>query len=209
MAEVIHLDPVQPSPLLIDKAAEVTKGGGVIIYPTETLYGLGANPYDPAAMQRLYAIKGRERTKPIPFLIKDLQMLATLVEAIPPIGRQLMEHYWPGPLTLIFRAKEGLPAPLRGEGGTIGLRISSHPIARGVVEAVDCPLTATSANPAGEGDLIDCQGIAQTFGDQVDLIVDGGKVGGVGSTVVDLTMTPPQVVREGMIKVPLREYEEA
>jgi L-threonylcarbamoyladenylate synthase len=202
MAEVMHIDPAQPSPHLIHKAAEVIQGGGVIIYPTETLYGLGANPFDPAAMQRLYAIKGRERNKPIPFLIKDLQMLATLVEAIPPLGKQLMERYWPGALTLIFRAKEGLPAPLQGEAGTIGVRISSHPIARGIVEAMDCPLTATSANPAGEGDLIDCQGIAQLFGDQVDLVVDGGKVGGTGSTVVDLTIVPPKVVREGMIKIP-------
>jgi L-threonylcarbamoyladenylate synthase len=209
MAEVMHIDPAQPSPLLIHKAAEVIQGGGVIIYPTETLYGLGANPCDPAAVKRLYAIKGREKGKPIPFLIRDFQTLATLVEAIPPIGRQLMEQYWPGALTLIFWAKEGLPAPLRGEAGTIGLRISSHPIARGIVEVVDCPLTATSANPAGEGDLTDCQGIAQTFGDQVDLIVEGGKVGGVGSTVVDLTTTPPKVVREGMIKKPLREHKEA
>ena len=202
MAEVMHIDPAGPSPRLIDTVAEVIQRGGVIIYPTETLYGLGADPFDPAAMQRLYAIKGRERNKPIPFLIKDLQMLATLVEAIPPIGRQLMERYWPGALTLIFRAKEGLPTPLRGEGGTIGVRISAHPIARGIVEAVDTPLTSTSANPAGEGDFIDIQGIAQTFVDQVDLIVDGGKVGGVGSTVIDLTSTPPKVVREGVIKVP-------
>lgn len=209
MAEVMHIDPAESSPLLIHTVAEVIQGGGVIIYPTETLYGLGANPLNFEAMQRLYAIKGRERDKPIPFLIKDLRMLATLVEEIPPIGRQLMERYWPGPLTLIFRAKQGLPVSLRGEAGTIGVRISAHPIARGIVETVDCPLTATSANPAGEGDLIDIQRIAQTFGDHVDLIVDGGKIGGKGSTVVDLTMTPPRVVREGVIKQPLRGHEEA
>ncbi len=209
MAEIMQIDPAQPSPLLVDKAAEVIKGGGVIIYPTETLYGLGANPLDPEAMKRLYEIKGREGSKPIPFLIKDLQMLATLVEAIPPIGKQLMEHYWPGALTLIFRAKQGLPSPLRGKNRTIGLRISSHPVARGIVEAVAAPLTSTSANPAGEGNLIDCQSIAEALGDQVDLIIDGGTVPGVGSTVVDLTVIPPKVVREGMIKVPLREHEEA
>jgi L-threonylcarbamoyladenylate synthase len=209
MAEVVHIDPAQPSPPLIAKAAKVITRGGVIIYPTETLYGLGANPLDTEAMKRLYEIKGREGAKPIPFLIKDQEMLATLAEEIPPIGRRLIERYWPGPLTLIFRARERLPAPLRGEAGTIGLRISSHPIARGIVGAVDCPLTATSANPAGEGDLTDCQSIVQTFGDQVDLIVDGGRVGGVGSTVVDLTMNPPKVVREGMIKDPLRAYKEA
>jgi len=203
MTEIMRIDPEQPLPQLIEKTAVVIKGGGVIIYPTETLYGLGANPLDPEAMERLYAIKGREKGKPIPFLIKDQEMLTTLVEEIPPIGRQLMERYWPGALTLIFRAKKGLPPPLCGEGGTIGLRISAHPIAQLIVEAVETPLTSTSANPAGEGNLTDCQSIAHVFGDQVDLIIDGGKVPGIGSTVVDLTMTPPKVVREGMIKVPL------
>jgi L-threonylcarbamoyladenylate synthase len=201
MTEIMRIDPEQPLPQLIEKTAVVIKGGGVIIYPTETLYGLGADPLDPEAMERLYAIKGREKGKPIPFLIKDQEMLTTLVEEIPPIGRQLMERYWPGALTLIFRAKKGLPPPLCGEGGTIGLRISAHPIAQLIVEAVETPLTSTSANPAGEGNLTDCQSIAHVFGDQVDLIIDGGKVPGIGSTVVDLTKTPPQVVRPGMIEI--------
>jgi L-threonylcarbamoyladenylate synthase len=200
MAEIMRIDPAQPLPQLIDKAAKVIKQGGVIIYPTETLYGLGANPLDPEAMKRLYAIKGREGSKPIPFLIKDQEMLETLVEDVPPTGRQLMEQYWPGALTLIFRAKKGLPPPLWGEKGTIGLRISAYPVAQLIVEAVDTPLPSTSANPAGEGDLTDIQSIAQAFGDQVDLIIDGGAVPGIGSTVVDLTMTPPKVVREGIIK---------
>jgi L-threonylcarbamoyladenylate synthase len=203
MAEIMRIDPAQPSEQIIDKAAEVIKKGGVIIYPTETLYGLGANPLDPEAMKKLYAIKGREKVKPIPFLIKDQEMLATLVEEIPPIGRQMMEHYWPGALTLIFQAAKGLPPFLWGEKGTIGLRISSHPVARLIVEAVDTPLTSTSANPAGEGDITDIQSMARAFGDQVDLIIDGGEVPGIGSTVVDLTTTPPQVVREGIIKIPL------
>lgn len=209
MAEIMRIDLAQPSPQLIDKAADVIQGGGVIIYPTETLYGLGANPLDPKAMKKLYTIKGRDKSKPIPFLIKDQEMLETLVEDIPPIGRQLMERYWPGALTLIFRAKKGLPPPLSGEGDTIGLRISTHPIAQRIVEALDTPLTSTSANPAGEVDLTDPRMIARTFGDQVDLIIEGGQVPGIGSTVVDLTTTPPKVVREGMIREPLLEYKEA
>jgi len=201
MAEVVHIDPVKPSTRLIHQAAEVMRNGGIIIYPTETLYGLGADPLDFEAINRLYEIKGRERDKPIPFLIKDQEMLATLVADIPPIGRQLMEQYWPGPLTLIFRAKEGLPPPLRGKEGTIGVRISAHPVARLIVEAMDAPLTSTSANPAGEGDLSDPRSIAEALGDQVDLIIDGGEVAGYGSTVVDLTVDPPRVVRPGMIEI--------
>jgi L-threonylcarbamoyladenylate synthase len=201
MAKVVQIDPDSPSPELIEEAAQVIRGKGVIIYPTETLYGLGANPLYPEAMKRLYEIKAREATKPIPFLIKDQQMLETLVEEIPSIARELMERYWPGPLTLIFRARQGLLPPLRGENNTIGLRISAHPIARRIVEALDAPLTSTSANPAGEGDLIDCERIAQLFKDQVDLIIDSGKVPGTGSTVVDITVSPPRIVRQGMISI--------
>lgn len=176
------------------------RSGGIIIYPTETLYGLGANPFDPEAVERLYKIKGREAGNPIPFLIKDQEMLETLVADVPSTAKQLMEQYWPGPLTLIFRAREGLPPPLRGEAGTIGVRISAHPIARLIVEAIDVPLTSTSANPAGDKDLTDAQSIAEILGDQVDLVIDGGKVSGIGSTVIDLTVDPPQIVRQGMIK---------
>lgn len=208
MAEVVYIDPAHPSAHLINKAAAVIRTGGIIVYPTETLYGLGADPLDSEAIKRLYEIKGREADKPIPYLIKDQEMLATLVDEIPPIGRQLMERYWPGPLTLIFQATEGLPPPLRGEAGTIGVRISAHPIARLIVEAVNAPLTSTSANPAGTGDLIDARSIAEILGDEVDLIIDGGEVAGRGSTVVDLTVDPPKVVREGMIKVPLRDVKE-
>jgi L-threonylcarbamoyladenylate synthase len=201
MAEVTQIDAELPWSELINKAVQVIQRKGVIIYPTETLYGLGANPLDAEAMKRLYAIKGRDEAKPIPFLIKDQEMLATLVAEIPSAGRELTARYWPGPLTLIFRAKQGLPAPLRGKDGTIGLRISSHPVARGIVEALDAPLTATSANLAGEEDLIDGKQLVQCFGDQVDLIIDAGRVAGKGSTIVDLTIVPPRIVRQGMIDI--------
>ena len=201
MAETVQIDPKQPSPELIAEAVRVIQEKGVIIYPTETLYGLGAHPLFPEAMQRIYAIKGRDETKPIPFLIKDQEMLASLVEEVPSIGRELIKRYWPGALTLIFRAKKGLRPPLRGKDGTIALRISAHPIARRIVEAMDAPLTSTSANLAGEEDIVDGRELAQLFGNQVELIIDSGKVAGIGSTVVDLTIAPPRMVRQGMIKV--------
>jgi len=205
MAETVQIDPKQPSPELIAEAVRVIQEKGVIIYPTETLYGLGANPLFPEAMERIYAIKGRAAAKPIPFLIKDQAMLARLVEEVPPLGRELMARYWPGALTLIFRAKKGLPMPLKGKDGTIGLRISSSPVARRIVEALDAPLTSTSANIAEAKDILDGASMAQLFGDQVDLIIDSGKVAGIGSTVVDLTVDPPRMVREGMIENPLGE----
>jgi L-threonylcarbamoyladenylate synthase len=204
MAEVVQIDPDSPSSELIAKAARVLKEKGVIIYPTETLYGIGANPLFPEAMKRIYAIKGRAAAKPIPFLIKDQAMLATLVAEVPPLGRELIKRYWPGALTLIFRAKKGLAPPLRSKKGSIALRISSSPVARRIVEALDAPLTATSANLAGEEDIIDGRQLAQLFGNRVDLIIDGGKVAGIGSTVVDLTVSPVRIVRQGMIKLLLR-----
>ena len=163
----------------------------MIIYPTETLYGLGANPLDPAAMERVYAIKGRAAARPIPFLIKDQEMLEALVEEVPPVARELMEQYWPGPLTLIFKAKEGLPPPMRGKAGTIGLRISSHPVAQGI-----CDASSTGRSPQraptspGKRTSLRSKRIAGIFGDQVDLIIDGGQVPGIGSTVVDVTVVP-------------------
>jgi len=200
MSEIMKIDPIKPSPERIEEVAQLIKSGGVVIYPTETLYGLGANPFSPRAVMRLYEIKEREEYKPIPFLIKDLQMLTTLVQTIPPIGKTLIQKYWPGPLTLIFWAKDDLHAPLRGKDGKIGLRISLHPIARMIVETLNTPLTSTSANLSGGEDLIDTQKIYQCFGHQVDLIIDGGEVQGVGSTVVDLTEIPPVIVREGVIR---------
>jgi L-threonylcarbamoyladenylate synthase len=151
-------------------------------------------------MERLYAIKGRAAAKPIPFLIKDRELLKTLVEEIPSVAEKLMAHYWPGPLTLIFKASEGLPAAMRGKANTIGLRISSHPIAHGICAQLIEPLTATSANRSGEEDLVDCQAIAQAIGDEVDLIIDSGPVPGIGSTVVDVTVAPPRIIRQGQIK---------
>ena len=202
MAEVIQIDPDAPAPDLIAKAVRVLKAKGVIIYPTETLYGIGAHPLFPEAMKRLYAIKARDEAKPIPFLIKDEEMLATLVEEVPSMGKELIKRYWPGTLTLIFRAKKGLPPALGGKDGFIGLRISAHPVAKAIVEAMDAPLTSTSANLAGEKDILDGKQLAHVFGNQVDLIIDCGKVAGIGSTVVDVTIEPPRVVREGMIKNP-------
>ena len=202
MAEILRIDPHHPPAHVIAEAKRIIQAGGVIIYPTETLYGLGANPLDPAAMERLYAIKGRAAARPIPFLIKDREMLDTLVKEVPPLAEELIKQYWPGPLTLIFKAKQGLSAAMVGKDGTIGLRISSHPIAQGICAQLNAALTATSANRAGEEDLVDVERIAGIFGDQVDLIIDSGTVSGIGSTVVDLTITPPRIVREGMIKLP-------
>ena len=201
MAEILRIDPLHPPARVIAEAKRVIQAGGVIIYPTETLYGLGANPFDPAVMERVYAIKGRGAAKPIPFLIKDYEMLESLVAEVPPVAGELMEQYWPGPLTLIFRAKEGLPAAMRGKDGTIGLRISSHPIAQGICAQLSAALTATSANRSGEEDLVDVKHIAAILGDRVDLIIDGGTVSGIGSTVIDLTVAPPRIVRQGVITI--------
>lgn len=205
MAKIMRIDPLNPLPQHIKQVVEIIEAGGVVIYPTETLYGIGANPFCPGAVQRVYRIKGREASKSIPFLIKDLYMLTDLVEEVPPLGKTLIERYWPGPLTLIFWAKKGLPFPLHGKEGKLGLRISSHPIARMISQAMETPLTSTSANPAGGEDLIDIQGLCQVFGNKVDLLIDGGNVPGIGSTVVDLTVTPPKTVREGILKGPLCE----
>jgi len=181
-------------------ACAILRDGGVIAYPTETLYGLGVDPLLPPAVRRLHRIKGRQQGRPIPFLISDTAMLEELTHDILPQARVLMERYWPGPLTLIFRARPDLPPPLRSPEGTIGLRVSAHPVARGLVQALGGPLAATSANPSGGDDLVDADAIHDAFAGQVDLIIDAGSVPGVSSTVVDVTVVPPRVVRTGMLQ---------
>ena len=132
-----------------DAVAALTRGE-VIIFPTETLYGLGADALNSQAVEKVFQLKGRERNNPIPVLIAEPAMLDVLVAAIPERAKALMEYFWPGPLTLILPARGGIPRPLVNARGGIGIRVSSQPIATELVAALRRPLTATSANPSGK-----------------------------------------------------------
>jgi len=169
----------------IAEAARVLASGGLVVYPTETLYGLGADALNPAALSRLIELKGRKPGKPIAVLISDLAMLAELAIDIPAPAQALMRRFWPGPLTIVLRARNHV-SPLLTGGGGIGVRLSSHPLATALVSALSRPVTTPSANPAG---LPPPRSLAQArayCGERVDYYLDAGLLPGEpASTVVD------------------------
>ena len=180
--------------------ANTLKQGGVIAYPTDTFYGLGADCFSAEALQRIYRIKKREARKPFPVLISDLPMVKDLAAEIPAAFRALTAKFWPGPLTLVIKAAARLPAELVGVNRTIGIRLPNVTWLRELIRKVGFPIIATSANISGAGEIDSAEEVIRQFQDKVDLIVDGGRTpGGRPSTVVDLTGERPVVVREGAI----------
>ncbi len=175
------------------------KSGGVIAFPTDTFYGLGADPFNPDALSKIFRIKQRPADKPLLVLIHSLDQLKDLAAGVTDGAQLLMEHFWPGPLTLIFKAVP-LPDALTAGTSTIGIRLPDHPFTRRLLEALDQPLTAPSANVSGTGELETAQQVENALGDKLDLIVDGGPApGGKVSTVLDTTTNPPTLVREGAL----------
>ena len=183
------------------EAADIVRGGGVIAFPTETFYGLGARPFDTRAVQRVVDLKDRSlRDAPILVLIRSRADLHTLVSEITPAAERLMEACWPGPVTLIFRAAEAVPSVLTAGTGTIGVRLPAHPDVQRLLEAVGGPLTGTSANRSGQPPATTAAEVERVLGDGVDTILNGGATpGGLPSTVVDTTVTPPRLIREGRV----------
>ena len=133
-----------------EQILDVFKKGGIIAYPTETFYGLGVDPFNESAVKKLFQLKGREPDKPIAILVKDKNVLLAVVEEIPPAAEKLIKKFWPGPLTIIFKAKREVPPSLTGNTGKIAVRISSNPITQKLLETIDSPITTTSANPSGK-----------------------------------------------------------
>lgn len=200
MPEIITIDADHPDPALIARAAAILKQGGVIAYPTETFYGLGAQAGNAGAVARIFAIKGRPFGNPIALIIGDDASLAELVEEAPRAAKNLLAAFWPGPLTLVFHASGRIIPPLTAGTGKIGIRVSSHPTAAALATALSSPITATSANVSGARECSTAQEVIEHLGNQIDALIDGGRTpGGAGSTVLDMTTDPPAMLREGAI----------
>ena len=183
----------------VQRAVEALRCGGVVVYPTETLYGLGVDATDEQALGRLVDLKGREEGKPISVLVGDRAMLDTVAADVPAAAERLMRRFWPGPLTIAVPARPGVSRRLTAGGGTIGVRCSSHPLAAALVAGLGRPLTTPSANPAGAPPPRTLAEARRYFGDAIDAWVDGGVLpGGVGSTVVDAS-NAIEIIREGAI----------
>jgi L-threonylcarbamoyladenylate synthase len=180
-------------------AARVLAAGGIVVYPTETLYALGADARDAAALQRLLELKVRQAGKPVAVLIDGDDMLRALAAEVPPQARVLAHRFWPGPLTLVLRARGSVSPVLTGGGDGIGVRLSSHPSATALVRALDGPVTAPSANPAGMPPPVCIEQARAHFGARVDYYLDGGQLRGEpASTVVDVR-AGLKVIREGAV----------
>jgi L-threonylcarbamoyladenylate synthase len=173
------------SPASINEAVRLLKQGGLIAFPTETYYGLGVDPFNIQALQRLFAVKGRQTDKAILVLTENPAQLPCLVQEIPPPFHHLMQQFWPGPLTLVCPARSEIPAALTSGSGTIGVRQSSHVLAARLVQTLGGPITATSANLSGAVPAVTARQVQEFFGDQLDCILDGGPTpGGAASTLV-------------------------
>jgi L-threonylcarbamoyladenylate synthase len=185
----------------LNQAASVVRDGGVIAFPTETFYGLGVTPWDSAAVQRLFALKGRSSaSSPILVLIRHRKELESLITEISPSAELLMKACWPGPLTIVFRASSKVPPLLTAGTGTIGIRLSAAASLQRLLDAVGGPLTGTSANRSGALPAVTAQDVQASLGVDVDLILDGGRTpGGFASTVVDTTVMPVRLIREGAL----------
>ncbi len=196
---VLVIDAVNPDVTTLARVAAVLRAGGLVAFPTETFYGLGAAADDPAAVRRVFTVKGRDEGKPLLVLVDSIAMAERVAE-VTARGRELMARHWPGALTLVLRARPGLPAEVTAGTGTIGVRLSPHPVARGLVSALGSPLTAPSANLADGPPPVTAAAVRAVFEGAVDLVLDGGPTaGGPPSTVVDVTSGAPRVLRQGAV----------
>ncbi|MBI3593993.1 MAG: threonylcarbamoyl-AMP synthase [Nitrospirae bacterium] len=196
--EILKLDPAHADSSL-KEAATLISQGKVIIYPTDTLYGIGAAIGNEAAVSKVFQIKKREFDKPILILIEKPVDLEPLVMDISSKALELMARYWPGPLTLVFKASEKVSSLLTGNSGNIGIRCSASGTVQRLLALTRSPLTATSANLSDETPVTSAAEAGRIFGDQVDLILDAGPLVSEPSTIIDVTGEKPRLIRQGKL----------
>jgi L-threonylcarbamoyladenylate synthase len=185
---------------LIREAADVIRRGGVVGFPTRCLYGLGADALSSKAVDRVFEVKQRPAGNPILVLIDHISQLEPLVKRVPPLAYDLIDHFWPGRITLVFEAADRLPVNLTAGSGKIGIRMPGHAVARALVNAVNGPITGTSANLSGNPGCCRIADLEPQIARGLDLILDAGDLkGGAGSTVVDVSQDKMQILREGEI----------
>jgi L-threonylcarbamoyladenylate synthase len=196
---VLTVEPDNPSTEAVETAADALRSGGVVAFPTETFYGLGAAHGSEAAVARIFRIKGRPDDKPLLLLVSSVAMAETVAE-VTPQARILMARYWPGALTLVLRARSGVSPLVTAGTGTIGVRHSAHRVPTDLVACLGSPVTAPSANRSGGPPPTTAAEVVEEFGGRIDVVLDAGPTaGGQPSTVLDLTVSPPLVRRRGAV----------
>ncbi len=168
----------------LDDALDALRAGELVVYPTETFYALGADPFLPDALERVFALKGRDPQKPIALIAADLEMALGLAREVPPNARRLAEAFWPGPVTLVLPARDGIPRDITGPDGGVGVRISPHPIACALASGLGRPITATSANCSGRSPATTLSAARNELGDKVKVYLEGGTLGASAPSTV-------------------------
>jgi L-threonylcarbamoyladenylate synthase len=205
---IIRVDPFRDFQNAIKKASDILLSGGLVAYPTESFYGLAVDSTNENAIRRLFLLKQRSPGRPLLILIPSIEVLDRYVAHIPPIAHQLIDEFWPGALTLVFEAGPKVSPLLTAGTDKIGIRLSPHPVATALAQAIGAPITGTSANISGKPACRNAGEVSGSFKEWVDLILDGGATTGkIGSTVLDITVDPPKILREGMVqKSALEKY---
>jgi len=183
------------------KAVKIISKGGIVAFPTESFYGLGVDATNTEAVENLFTIKKRDHNLPILILVSSMSNLPHYVASTPLSVKRLGEKFWPGGLTMVFQSSPIVSPALTSSTGKVGIRISSHPLAHRLSEALDVPITATSANISGKPACTNAHQVVEYFQSAVELILDGGETRGkCPSTILDVTTDPPIMIREGMVK---------
>jgi len=197
---IVPVDPRDPDPSVIARAAALLAQGRLVAFPTETVYGLGANALDPAAVARIYEAKGRPAYNPLIVHVSDAAAARRLVTAWPEAAERLAGRWWPGPLTLVLPKSREIPPEVTAGLETVALRVPAHPVALALLRAAGLPVAAPSANRSGEVSPTTAEHVQHSLGDRVPMILDGGPTPvGIESTVVDLTDRMPCLLRPGMV----------
>ncbi len=198
--KVVKIDSEHIDNSIIAEAAKILKEGGLVAFPTETVYGLAAYALKEEAVNKVYRAKKRSRNKPLAVCVTGWEAAEPLIEGITPLAKKMMQKFWPGPLTLVMRAKRIIPDIVTAGTGTVALRCPSNSIAVALLKEVKVPLVVTSANLSGAISATTSEQVVKDLADSVSLVLDGGPTElKVESTVLDLTATPPALLREGAI----------
>jgi len=198
--ELLRVNPAAPDPAALARAAEVLRAGGLVAFPTETVYGLGAHALDERAVARIYAAKGRPAYNPLIAHVADADAARALVSAWPLAAELLARAFWPGPLTMVLPKRDMIPDAVTAGLPSVAVRVPGHPVALALLRAAGIPVAAPSANRFTQVSPTSAEHVVASLGDAVDLVLDGGPTTvGIESTVVDLTGPVPRVLRPGMI----------
>ncbi len=184
----------------VEQGISVLKLGGLIAYPTDTVYGLGAPVFSPEAVLRVFQVKKRPQNMALPLLLSDISQLDEVAASVPPLGRFLAKHFWPGALTIILQKSNIISDIITAGSDSVGVRIPNHPVPLALVRGLGAPITGTSANLSGKPSPLTAEEVQAQIGAGVNFIIDGGRTpGGIESTVVDVTLEKPVILRQGAI----------